>query len=57
MEHYKYIQLPFDIIPHDIINEYNLTEMAHNEEVYINIWKGMYGLKKYGINKLDILKK
>ena len=44
MEHYKYMQLPFDIIPQEIIDEYNLTDITHKVKVYINIQKGVYGI-------------
>ena len=46
MNRYKYIQLPFDIIPQEIINEYNLTNISHNVKVNIAIWKVMYGLSQ-----------
>ena len=32
-----YIQLPFDILPQDIFNEYNLTKLSHNRKFYIDI--------------------
>ena len=54
--HYKYIQLTFDIIPQDIIYEYNLTDISHNGKVYIHIINGMYGLPQSGIIAHDRFK-
>ena len=48
MDHYKYIQLPFEIIPQEIIDGYNLTDISHNGKVYIDIWKVMFGLLQAG---------
>ena len=36
-DRYEYTQLPFDIIPQEIIDEYNLNDIAHNVKVYIDI--------------------
>jgi hypothetical protein len=55
MEHYEYMQLPIDIIPQEIIDQYQLLPLVHNGYVYIEIRKGMYGLPQAGIianNKL-----
>ena len=48
------MRLPFDIIPAEIVEAYNLTSLVHNGWVYIEIRKGMYGLPQAGIlaNKL-----
>ena len=48
------MQLPLDIITDEIIETYNLRELAHDGKVYIEIRKGMYGLRQAGIlaNKL-----
>ena len=54
---YKYMQLNFDIIPQDIIDEYNLIEIVHNVKVYIYIRKGVYGIPQNGSISHDILKK
>ncbi len=54
LDKYKYMRLCLDIIPQEIIDAYNLTNLAHNGWVYIEIRKGMYGLPQAGIlaNKL-----
>ena len=50
------MQLTFDIIPQEIIDKYNLTNIAHNRKVFINIRKGIYGLPQAGMISHDILK-
>jgi hypothetical protein len=55
MEHYEYMRLPIDIIPKEIIDQYNLLPLVQNGYIYIEIRKGMYGLPQAGIianNKL-----
>ena len=46
---YEYIKIYIDIIPEEIIMEYNLINIAHNGYIYCEIWKGMYCLPKAGI--------
>ena len=48
------MQLPFNIITQDIIDEYKLTEISHNGKVYIEIRKGVYGLPRAGIIAHDV---
>jgi hypothetical protein len=43
---YHYMRLPLSIIPDDIIAKYNLQAIAVSGWVYIEIRKGMYGLKQ-----------
>ncbi len=55
MKHYKYMRLRLDILPQEISDKYKLTNIVHaNGWVYVNIWKGMYGLPQASIlaNKL-----
>jgi hypothetical protein len=55
MERYEYMGLPIDIIPQEIIDQYQLLPLVHNGYVYIEIRTGMYGLPQAGIianNKL-----
>ena len=55
LDKYKYMQLCLDIIPQDIIDTYNLNNLAaHDRWIYIEIHEGMYGLPQAGIlaNKL-----
>ena len=39
---YGYVKLPIDILPEEIILEYNLIILANNEYVYYEICKGMH---------------
>ena len=45
---YEYAQMPLKLIPQEIIHEYNLIDVAVNGIVYIEIRKGMPGLKQAG---------
>ena len=40
----EYMRLPIKIIPLEIIKEYNLLPLVHNDFIYIHIDKSMYGL-------------
>ena len=40
------MKFPINLIPTEIIKQYNLQDIQHNNWVYLEIVKGMYGLKK-----------
>jgi hypothetical protein len=42
------MRIPIDVIPADIMEQYNLKEFEHNGYVYVEIQKGMYGLPQAG---------
>jgi hypothetical protein len=48
------MQMPLKLFPNDIIDHYNLRKKALIGYVYMEIWRGMYGLPQAGIlaNKL-----
>ena len=46
VEEYKYVRMSLDIIPEEIITQYELRKIAVNGWVYIEIRKGMPGLKQ-----------
>ena len=48
MEIYEYMKLRVDIIPDEIVQQYKLNNIAEDGWVYIEIRKGMYGLKQAG---------
>jgi hypothetical protein len=50
----EYMQLPLALIPEEIIEQYNLRELAYKGIVFIEINRGMYGLPQAGMlaNKL-----
>ena len=41
---YEYMNLPLEIIPEEIIQQYNLRKLAHKGFVYTETQKGIYGL-------------
>jgi hypothetical protein len=43
-----YAKIPIDCIPQHIIDMYHLTPLIHNGYVYVQVRKGMYGLKQAG---------
>ena len=49
MKFFRYMRIALKDIPPEIIIEYNLLSIAHNGYVFIEISKGMYGLKEAGI--------
>jgi hypothetical protein len=54
---YEYTRLPISILPLDIIEKYDLTRLAVNGWVYLEIRKGMYGLKQAGLLANQLLHK
>ena len=42
------MQIPLDMIPEEIMVQYNLGPLIHNGCVYVKIQKGMYGLHQAG---------
>jgi hypothetical protein len=51
---FEYMVINLSSLPQEIIDKYNVLELAHDGRVYIEIQKGMYGLPQVGIlaNKL-----
>eukprot|EP00804_Cyclotella_cryptica_P017724 CCRYP_001164-RA/>CCRYP_001164-RA protein AED:0.37 eAED:0.27 QI:0/0/0/1/0.33/0.25/4/0/1265 len=45
----EYIKIKITDIPQEFINEYNLLHHVHNDWVYFEIHKGIYGLPQSGI--------
>ena len=43
------MQIPLKYFTQEICNEYNILDIVNNDYVYIEIRKGMYGLKEAGI--------
>ena len=48
MEKYEYMRIKYDEIPENVKQKYNLRAIQHNGWVYIQIRKGMPGLKQAG---------
>ena len=56
MGRYEYMRLPMNLIPQEIIDKYNLDDIAEGGFVYCEIRKGMYGLPQAGKLANDLLK-
>jgi hypothetical protein len=54
---YEYLRLPLAIIPDEVIEKYNLKSIAVDGWVYLEIRKGMYGLKQAGLLANQLLQK
>jgi hypothetical protein len=46
---FEYMKTPFSRFPKEIVQKYNLNGLAVHGWVYIEIRKGMYGLKQAGL--------
>jgi hypothetical protein len=47
----------FSSLPQQVIEEYNLLELAHGGQVYIEIQKGMYDLPQADILTNELLQR
>ena len=45
----KFMRIHVSFVPQEIIDQYNLKPLIHNDWLYIKITKEMYGLNKLGI--------
>ena len=55
MDQYEYMWIPTKFIPADIMTQYQLADLVHNNMVMVEIRKGMYGLPQAGILANDRL--
>jgi hypothetical protein len=55
LDHPKYIRFHIEDIPDEIITIYNLRDIIHENYVYSEINKGMYGLPQAGKLANDLL--
>jgi hypothetical protein len=49
LPHFEYMKMLLSRFPEEIIQKYNLNALSVNGWVYIEIRKGMYGLKQAGL--------
>jgi hypothetical protein len=49
MEQYEYMRIPARQIPDAFLDAYKLCPKIHNGHIYMEIWRGMYGLPQAGI--------
>jgi hypothetical protein len=58
MDRYEYMRIPINLIPDEIIEEYNLRDIVDADGyVYIEIQRGMYGLPQAGLLANRLLQK
>jgi hypothetical protein len=57
MERYEYMRLPMAILPQEIVEAYNLNDIAHNGNTYVEIRRGMSGLPQAGVIANQLLTK
>ena len=55
MKRYQYMCIPLKYFTQEIKQEYNIMQIAQDGYVYIEIRKGMYGLKEAGILAFNYL--
>ena len=55
MDRYEYMRIPVSQLPPKIMDLYNLQPLVHNNAVYVEIRKGMYGLPQAGCIASDAL--
>ena len=55
MKRPEFMKMPLSIMPQEIIEKYNLLDIAKDGWVYIKIVRGMYGLPQAGIIANDLL--
>ena len=57
MKKYEHMKLPINLFPPEIVEQYNLFPLVHDDDhVYMEIKKGMYGLPQAGRLANDQLK-
>jgi hypothetical protein len=49
MHTFEYMRIPIKLIPHEIIDQYNLPPLVSDGHIYIEVQKGMYDLPQAGI--------
>ena len=57
MARYEYMHIPMDLIPDEVIKQYNLQKLSVNGWAYMEIFKGMPGIKQAGKLANERLKK
>eukprot|EP00957_Ditylum_brightwellii_P009149 692015-Ditylum_brightwellii.AAC.1 len=56
MEQYEYIKILFHLVPNEIKEQYDLNKLVHNDFIFVEVRKGMYGLPQAGRITHDQLK-
>jgi hypothetical protein len=53
---YEYVRIPINLVPPEIIEEYQVMHLVTNGYIYAEVQKGMYGLPHAGILANKLLK-
>jgi hypothetical protein len=56
LHRYNYMRMLLSRFPEEIVDKYNLKALSIDVWVYIEIRKGMYGLKQVGLLTNQLLK-
>jgi hypothetical protein len=56
LDRYEYVCIPINLVPPEIIKEYQCMDMVLDEHIYAEVRKGMYGLPQAGILANKLLK-
>jgi hypothetical protein len=56
LDRYEYVRIPINLIPPEIIAEYQIMHMVSDDHIYAEVRKGMYGLPQAGILANKLLK-
>jgi hypothetical protein len=48
LERYEYVRIPVNMVPEEIMDEYNLHALVHSVYLYVEVWKGIYVLPQAG---------
>ena len=57
MDEYKYMTTNLASFPQHTVDKYDLNKNAHNGQVYLEIWRAIYGLPQAGVLANNQLKK
>ena len=49
LKRYEYLRIPINLIPEEVIQQYQLHLITHHGHDYVEIRKGMYGLPQAGL--------
>jgi hypothetical protein len=54
LEQCQYMRIHIKLIPQEIVEDYSLAKLIHNDYIYVEINESMYGLPQAGLltNKL-----
>jgi hypothetical protein len=48
LDRYEYVCIPINLVPPEIIDEYQCMDMVADDHIYAEVRKGMYGLPQSG---------